>query len=167
MKSAQTNATDNATDMASDTSAISDSQATLRERRVGAVLWGRIARFYSCQLRLASAHLRAWELSPAQFDVIATVGRHEEMTQLELADRLLVTQGNITQLLDKLEQRGLLCRCREGRLKRIRLTEAGRKLHDEVVPMQEEFQARQFASLSPSEQRQLLRLLRKLQQTHR
>lgn len=149
---------------ASETSA-EDSQASLRESRIGVVLWARIARFYGRQLRLASAHLRAWELSPAQFDVLATVGRHEGMSQQELADRLLVTQGNITQLLDKLEQRGLLRRCPEGRHKRIVLTEAGRKLHDDVVPMQEDLQARQFAPLSSAEQRQLLGMLRKLHQT--
>lgn len=143
------------------------SEPRLTERRIGVALWGRIARFYARQLRLAGAHLHEWGLSPAQFDVLATVGRHEGMTQQELAERLLVTQGNITQLLDKLEQRGLLRRCPEGRLKRVVLTEAGRQLHDAVVPTQEDFQAQQFASLSPAEQYQLLELLRKLQHGQR
>lgn len=134
------------------------------ERRAAVALWGRLARVYSRQLRLAADHLRAWQLSPAQFDVLATVGGHEGLTQQELAERLLVTQGNITQHLDKLEQRGLLRRCREGRLKRLVLTPAGRQLCDTVVPAQEEFQAQQFAPLSPAEQRQLLQLLRKLMQ---
>lgn len=134
------------------------------ERRVAVALWGRLARVYSRQLRLATDHLRTWQLSPAQFDVLATVGGHEGLTQQELARRLLVTQGNITQHLDKLEQRGLLRRCREGRLKRLVLTPAGRQLCDVVVPAQEEFQAQQFAPLSPAEQRQLLKLLRQLMQ---
>lgn len=137
------------------------------QRRVGVALWGRLARFYESQLRLASVHLRAWDLSPAQFDVLATVGRHEGITQQELAERLLVTQGNVTQLLDRLERRGLLRRCPEGRLKRLVLTEAGRQLHDTVVPAQEHVQARQFEPLSRAEQRQLLALLRKLQHAQR
>lgn len=137
------------------------------ERRLGVALWGRLARFYERQLRLAGAHLRAWDLSTAQFDVLAQIGRHEGMTQLELAERLLVTQGNITQLLDKLERRGLLRRCPEGRLKRLVLTEAGRRIHDDVVPAQEHFQARQFTPLSLAERRQLLALLRKLQHAQR
>ncbi len=137
------------------------------ERRIGVALWGRVARFYERQIRLAGTHLHAWNLSAAQFDVLATVGRHEGMTQQELAERLLVTQGNITQLLDKLERRGLLRRCPDGRTKRLVLTDAGRRLHDEVVPAQERFQGQQFAPLSPAEQRQLLMLLRKLQRAQR
>lgn len=144
-----------------------DPQTHLPGRRVGVALWGRIARFYARQLRLATAHLRQWGLSPAQFDVLATVGRHEGITQQELAERLLVTQGNITQLLDKLEQRGLLRRRPEGRLKRVVLTETGRQLHNAVVPAQEDFQAQQFAPLSRAEQQQLLALLRKLQHAQR
>ncbi len=137
------------------------------ERRIGVALWGRLARFYERQMRLAAAHLHAWNLSAAQFDVLATVGRHEGMTQQELAERLLVTQGNITQLLDKLERRGLLQRCPDGRTKRLMLTDAGRQLHDDVVPAQERFQGQQFAPLSPAEQHQLLMLLRKLQHAQR
>ena len=137
------------------------------ERRLGVALWGRLARFYERQLRLAGAHLRAWGVSTAQFDVLAQIGMHEGMTQQELADRLLVTQGNITQLLDKLERRGLLQRCPEGRLKRLVLTEAGRRLRDDVVPAQERFQAQQFAPLSLEERHQLLELLRKLQHAQR
>lgn len=137
------------------------------DRRLGVALWGRLARFYERQMRLAGAHLRAWDVSAAQFDVLATVGRHQGITQQELAERLLVTQGNITQLLDKLERRGLLRRCPEGRLKRLVLTDAGMLLHDHVVPAQERFQAQQFAPLSPAERRQLLALLRKLQRAQR
>ena len=145
-----------------------ESQATSHtDRRVGVVLWGRFARFYERQMRLAGAHLRAWDLSTAQFDVLATVGSHEGMTQQELAKRLLVTQGNITQLIDKLERRGLLCRCPAGRINRLVLTGAGHQLHDDVVPAQERFQSRQFAPLSPAERHQLLVLLRKLEHAQR
>lgn len=136
---------------------------TTTARRMGVALWARIARIYGRNMRLSEARMRAWDISVAQFDVLAQVGAHEGITQLELAKRLLVTQGNITQLLDKLEQRGLIRRCPEGRIKRIVLTEEGRRLADEAVPDQEHFQAEQFAALSADEQRQLLTLLRKLQ----
>ena len=136
---------------------------TVDTRRLGVALWARLARSYGHNLRLAEGRMRAWELSVAQFDVVATVSAHEGLTQQELAKRLLVTQGNITQLLDKLEQRELIRRCPEGRIKRIVLTEAGRRLAAEAVPSQEQFQAEQFASLTIDEQRSLLALLRKLQ----
>ena len=133
------------------------------ERRLGVALWARLARVYGRNMRLAEGRLRDADLSVAQFDVLAHVGAHEGITQQALAQRLLVTQGNITQLLDKLERRGLIQRCPEGRLKRLVLTEDGRSLHDRVVPGQEQFQAEQFAALTHAERRQMLSLLRKLQ----
>jgi DNA-binding MarR family transcriptional regulator len=132
-------------------------------RRLGVALWTRLARSYVRNIRLAEGRLRGWDLSVAQFDVLAQVGAHERIAQQELAQRLLVTQGAITQLLDKLERRGLIERCPDGRLKRLALTEAGRRLRDSVVPGQEQFQVEQFAALSYEEQRQLLALLCKLQ----
>ena len=134
------------------------------QRRVGVALWARVARLYARNMRLAAERLRAWDLSVAQFDALAQVGAREGMTQQELAERLLVTQGNVTQLLDRLEARGLIRRCPDGRIKRLVLTEDGRRLHDAVVPAQERFQAEQFAALSRGEQHQLLTLLRKLEQ---
>jgi DNA-binding MarR family transcriptional regulator len=139
-------------------------------RRMGVALWARIARLYTRNNRLGAALLRTHDLSVAQFDVLAQIGAHESyerLTQQELAQRLLVTEGNITQLLDKLEERGLISRCREGRIKRLVLTDEGRRLRDAAVPAQERFQAEQFAALSIDEQRTLLRLLGKLQRAGR
>lgn len=133
----------------------------------GRLLWFRIARIYGRNLRVSSEHLRRWDLSAAQFDVLAQVGSAEGLTQTELARRLLVTQGNITQLLDKMERSGLLERRREGRTKHLLLTPAGRALYAEVVPAQEALQAQQFESLSAAEQRQLLALLRKVDRAQR
>lgn len=147
--------------------AMASAPVDARERRLGVALWGRIARLYGRNLRLAEARLREAGLSVAQFDALATIGAHEGIAQRELAQALLVTQGAVTQVLDKLEARGLLRRCPEGRLNRLALTEEGRRLRERVVPDQEDFQARQFAPLTPAERRELLRLLGKLQRGQR
>jgi DNA-binding MarR family transcriptional regulator len=109
-----------------------------------------------------SDQLRAWELSPAQFDVIAQVGASRGITQRELAGRLVVTEGNVTQLLDKLERQGLVERHAEGRCNQLKLTDAGRLLYARVVPEHEELIAQQFAVLSAAEKDELSRLLRKI-----
>ena len=98
----------------------------------------------------------------AQFDVLAQVGASEGLTQQALADSLLVTKGNVAQVLSKMERRGLILRRQQGRSNRLFLTVGGRRLFDEVVPAQEEFVAQGFSVLSPGEQRTLLELLRKL-----
>ncbi len=125
-------------------------------------LWIRLARIRRKYERAAAEQLRPWDLSLAQFDLLSALGTSEGITQLDLAKQLLVTQGNITQLLDKLEQRGLLLRHQEGRTKCLMLTEQGRRLLDTVLPAHMIWNAEQFASLSAMEQKRLLALLRKL-----
>jgi DNA-binding MarR family transcriptional regulator len=148
---------------------LADGQQTsdARQRRLGVALWTRLARVYGRNIRQTGGRLREWNLSVAQFDALAQIGAHEGIIQQELAQRLLVTQGNMTQLLDKLELRGLIRRCPDGRLKRLVLTEAGRRLRDSALPGQERFQAEQFAALTTAEQRTLLALLSKLERAQR
>lgn len=117
--------------------------------------------------RAAAQQLRAWDLSYAQFDLLAQLSATEGCTQQTLAQRLLVTQGNITQLLDKLEQRGLVQRRPEGRTNRLMLTAAGHQLCATVVPAHEAWQAARMAALTDDEQRQLMRLLAKLDRSQR
>lgn len=131
-------------------------------RQPAVLSWLRLARVYQRVQRAASEQVRGAGLSVAQFDVLAHVGAAKGPTQQELADHLLVTKGNITQVLERMERAGLIVRRQEGRAKRLGLTAAGRRLYEEVVPAHEAFIADQFALLAPDEQRDLLRLLRRL-----
>ena len=124
--------------------------------------WLRLFRVFQKIDRASSIHLRSWGLSTAQFDVLARVGASRGITQQELADRLLVTKGNISQLLDHMERLGLLKRCQEKRSKVLVLTEEGQALYERVVPAQEKLIAERFAGLSSAEIGDLQRLLRKL-----
>jgi DNA-binding MarR family transcriptional regulator len=93
--------------------------------------------------------------------VLAKVGAANGMTQQDLADALLVTKGNISQLLGKMEHDGLIARCQEGRTNCLFLTERGRVLFAELVPQQKALLAELLIPLSSEEQPQLT-LLRKL-----
>jgi DNA-binding MarR family transcriptional regulator len=106
--------------------------------------------------------MRCFGLSIAQFDVLAQLGAHEGMTQQELADALLVTKGNVCQLLDRMEQAGLIKRRQDGRANRLFLTEKGRTMFGQVVPAQEKLIVELFSALTSGEQVRLLELLRKL-----
>lgn len=137
-------------------------QSTEKLREPSVLAWIRLARIFQKIDRASAEHLRAWGLTVAQFDMIAQVGSAEGITQQELADKLLVTKGNICQLLDRLERHGLMRRRQEGRTNRLFLTSAGQRLYQQALPAQEAFIAAQFSALSPEEQAQLLALLRKL-----
>src|SRR5919199_136532 len=84
-------------------------------RQPGLLAWLRLVRVFQKVDRAATDSLRCRQLSPAQLDVLAKVGSSEGISQQELADALLVTKGNVCQLLDKMEANGLLERRPDGR----------------------------------------------------
>ena len=133
-----------------------------RLRQPAVLAWLRLARVFQKIDTRSERFFRTHELNTAQFDVLAQVGAARGMTQQELADALLVTKGNISQLLSKLEQVGLITRRQEGRTNCLSLTERGEALFQVVVPQQEALIADLLEPLSADEQRELLRLLRKL-----
>jgi len=135
-----------------------------RTNRAAVVAWMRLARVFSKIDRRTAEHLRAYDLTVAQFDVLAQVGAHEGITQRELADVLLVTKGNVTQLLDRMAGRGLVERrpARIGRGNHLYLTPAGWDLNRRAVPAQEALVAACWAALDPAGVRAIDRSLRTL-----
>jgi DNA-binding MarR family transcriptional regulator len=128
------------------------------------IAWMRLARVYHKIDRRSAEAFREAGLSTAQFDVLAQVGAREGCTQQELADRLLVTKGNVCQLLDKLERRGWIERrpLARGRGNQLYLTEDGQRIRSATVPAQEQRVAEWLSVLSEEECEQLGLLLRKL-----
>ncbi|MDT8860672.1 MarR family transcriptional regulator [Alkalihalobacillus sp. MEB130] len=136
---------------------------TQQDVRLGLLLWFRLARFYNHSNRLSNQHLKKWGLTIAQFDLLAQVGAHQPISQQELAEKLLVSKGNITQMLAKMEKLDLIERKQEWRIKRISLTATGQQLFEEVLPVQEAFQAAQFQNLNQQEKKLFLSILKKLE----
>ncbi|HEY7033959.1 MAG TPA: MarR family transcriptional regulator [Thermomicrobiales bacterium] len=136
-------------------------------RRPEILAWMRLARIYHKIDRATADRLRRHELSVAQLDVLAQIGAREGITQKELASALLVTKGNVCQLLDRMEARGLVERrtARNERGNHLYLTEDGRRLRCTAVPSHQQLVVERFAGLTPAEHRQLLALLRKLDQS--
>lgn len=135
------------------------------DRDIGAVLvWMRLARVYHQIQQAAAAQLREHGLTLAQFDVVAQIGADEGLTQQTLADRLLVTKSNVSQLIDRMAQAGLVERLPEGRICRLDLTDRGRELRATILPLHEQVIADQFQTLDNDQQAELHRLLRELDQ---
>ena len=110
--------------------------------------WVRLARVYGRFVRTLESQVRAHGLTLGQFDVLTHVARSEGLSQRELADQLLVTKGNVSHLLDRLEGAGLAER-REGRGRICYLypTNAGRALLGEIIPPHDELIEALFAPL--------------------
>ncbi|MDQ3636681.1 MAG: MarR family transcriptional regulator [Actinomycetota bacterium] len=124
--------------------------------------WLRLLRVSQKVERDLAGQLKLGGLNNAQFDVLAHVGAAEGITQQELADSLLVTKGNVAQLLDRMERRGLIDRRSQGRTNRLFLTDEGRRMFAEVVPAHEALIDERLSVLSEEEQKQLFELLRRL-----
>ncbi len=131
-------------------------------RNLAVLTWVRLMRVYHKVDRRTAKEMKQWNLSVSRFDVLNHAGVREGRTQQELADALLVTKGNICQLLDGMEADGLLRRRRSGRTNHIYLTDEGRALREASLARHEERIAQDLSALSSDEQQTLLTLLRKL-----
>lgn len=134
-------------------------------RQPALVAWLRLARVYHRVDRLTAEHVRQHGLTVAQFDLLAQVGAHEGCSQQDVAKALLVTKGNIVQLLDRMEQRGLISRQPNptARGNRLFLTDLGRDLRDRVVPAQEALISGTFGDMPRADTEALARILRTLE----
>jgi MarR family transcriptional regulator, 2-MHQ and catechol-resistance regulon repressor len=104
-------------------------------------------------------------LTVPQFGVLEALHHVGPMSLGELADRLLVTGGNITYVMDKLEDQGLVHRRRSERDRRVveaHLSCAGRELIQGVFPGHAAHVRAMVAHLSDGEVGELRTLLKKL-----
>ena len=70
-------------------------------------VWFRLIRLESRIRGAIAERLRGVELSVPQCDVLTTLSEHEGVSQQDLAERLYVTKGNISGLVDRLAAAGL------------------------------------------------------------
>jgi DNA-binding MarR family transcriptional regulator len=104
-------------------------------------------------------------LSIAQFDILATLGFEQGITQQELAERLLVTKGNICGMIDRMEGNGWVERrsdCADRRVNRLFLTRRGKDRLAQAMPSQQALAQRILGALTPPELQTLHQLLVRL-----
>jgi DNA-binding MarR family transcriptional regulator len=83
----------------------------------------------------------------------------------ELSNRLMVSNGNVTGLTERLVSEGLVARLpspRDRRESRVKLTAQGKRVFDRMTPVHERWIDELFAGLARAEMAQLLELLGKL-----
>jgi DNA-binding MarR family transcriptional regulator len=111
------------------------------------------------------------DLTPQQYNALRLLcAEHpEKIRTLDLAARLVSRAPDITRLLDKLEQRGLIVRDRPAenrRIVRIGITPAGIALLDELHEPIRDCHARQLGHLSAGALRNMINLLRAAREPH-
>lgn len=129
-------------------------------------------RAYVKLLRAAKAVLARVEpllvtegLTPTQLGVLEAVFHKGPLTQRELGRKVLTSAGNMTDVMDKLERRGLVRRGRSAvdrRAVRVELTPEGRDLIQRLFPRHARDIAAAMSALSGDELQQLGALLKRL-----
>ena len=109
--------------------------------------------------------LAAHCLTPTQLGVLEAILHRGPMTQRELGRKVLTSPGNMTDVIDKLEGRGLVRRTRSESDRRsihVDLTQAGRDLIQRLFPSHAADIAQAMSGLTMAELTRLADLLRKL-----
>lgn len=135
------------------------------EEEVSLRLWIALARCYLTFSHELSARVDEYGLTLPQFGVLEALHHLGPLALGELAEKLLVTGGNVTFVMDRLEAQGLAYRDRsheDRRVVRARLTPEGRRLIEGSFPQHAAFIGGLMDELTPDEQKDLRRLLKKL-----
>jgi MarR family 2-MHQ and catechol resistance regulon transcriptional repressor len=113
-----------------------------------------LSRTYQAFEVYSSAHVRSLGLTPAQFDIVATLGNTAGMTTRELGERTLITKGTLTGVVDRLVDKKLVRRSAlpsDGRCQIVQLTAQGKKLFARIFPAHLAHMECAFAQLSQKE----------------
>ena len=124
-----------------------------------------LAQAYHAFSAYSAAHVRQLGLTPAQFDVIATLGNTQGMPLSQLAQKTLITKGTLTGIIDRLEEKGLVRRevpVGDRRSFLAVLTPAGEALFAQVFPAHIAYLRQVFADVDEGELEQVRRTLRGL-----
>jgi DNA-binding MarR family transcriptional regulator len=112
-----------------------------------------------------------FELTPQQYNVLRLLKAElpEALPTLALAGKLVSQAPDITRMLDKLEQRGMISRERppdNRRMVLVRITDEGLKLLRQVDKPLRDCHQRQLGHLSAKELTQLIELLQSARAPH-
>ncbi len=125
-------------------------------------VWVRLLKAHGLMLREVRRRVPE-ELTLPQFDVMAQLHRRARgMTPGELTRELLVSAGNVTGIVDRLEQLGLVERRpvpEDRRAVRIRLTVRGRQAMQRAIPRHRRDVTRLLSAVPARELAQLRNLL--------
>jgi DNA-binding MarR family transcriptional regulator len=105
-------------------------------------IWFRLIRLHGRMSAAVSEGLRGIGLSVPQCDVLTTLSEQEGLSQQHLAERLYVTKGNISGLIDRLAAAGYVERrstIGDRRSHALFLTAEGRRIAEKGIAVQRRF----------------------------
>jgi DNA-binding MarR family transcriptional regulator len=131
------------------------------------VCLGTLARAEALASAQIAGRLRRHDLSRTAYNALIMLADSDRaLGPHELAEGLFISRGAVTQLVDLLEKQGRIRRrphATDRRQSRLELTTTGRKVLARAKPMVAKATDQTLAGLNAAEQRDLMRLLQKLE----
>lgn len=127
--------------------------------------WVKLARAFSSFNKKSSENIWSFGLTQPQFSVIEALGHLGQLRIGELCNKMLVSPGNMTLVLDNIEKLGYLERVPNKEDRRaidVRLTSEGKNLFDKIFKLHAEYITKLMSVLTAEEQKILGDILKKL-----
>lgn len=125
-------------------------------------VWFRVIRLHRRAFAAIAGELKGIGLSIPQFDLVSTLTEREGLSQQELAERLYVTKGNVSGLVDRLVEAGLVERRPipgDRRSHALHLTDRGRALAEHGIALQQDYVRRTLGRLPAQDLAELERIV--------
>jgi DNA-binding MarR family transcriptional regulator len=129
------------------------------------LIWVRVATTFNLMYQEIKKELSKENLTIPQLEIIGCLAPSKGLSLNELANRLLVTGGNVTGLIDRLERDGYVLRERNEKDRRIinaKLTPKGKEIWQMIMPHYQACIARLLVGLTVEEKKELSRFLKKV-----
>jgi MarR family 2-MHQ and catechol resistance regulon transcriptional repressor len=142
-----------------------DRESYPSHRQEALKLWVVLARCFNSFAQAEAQHLKSFDLTAPQFGVLEALAHLGPMKMCEIGNKLLMSGANVTGVVDRLENKGLVRRVMEAddrRMFRIHLTDEGSKLIAKFFPIHAERIEAFTRALTSKEKRLLTDLLKKL-----
>jgi len=136
------------------------------KNKVALELWEKLSRAYDKIKRVQSRQMFENKLTAPQFGVLEILNKTGAVPLKKISGEMMVTGANITCVVDNLEKEGLVKRVPSKDDRRVilaELTSAGKNKVESIIPQYIENISSATSGLTESEQKELARLLTKLQ----
>lgn len=144
------------------TSATEDTSEGLSRTASSHSLGYQVRYVYRAFVKALADELSAHDVTTSQWSALRVLWERDGLSQVELAQRMMVEKASLTSVLEAMANAGLITRVRNSKDRRkvnIFLTAAGRRLREDVLPLGEEINKRAVRGLSAAEVKQIRKLL--------
>jgi len=124
-----------------------------------------LTRTYRTLLDMDVRNIRSYGLNTTEFGVLEFLYNKGSHPLQQIGDRILITSGTITYVIDKLEKKGLVVRQPSDIDRRIvyaEITEAGQSKMSEILSNHYQTFVEALAGLNSVEKEQTIKLLKKM-----